>query len=636
MPKTKISEFSATPANNTDIDSINLAEGCAPSGINDAIRELMSQLKDFQTGAVGDSFNGPVGSSTAAAGAFTTLSASSTVSGTGFSTYLASPPAIGGTAAAAGAFTTLAASGAVTLSGGTANGVTYLNGSKVVTSGSALTFDGTSLGIAVASPAYKLDVFNSGGYIAHFSSNTTSVGIQGDTVLFGNANLSAYGTGNYDASAHVFKTSNTEQMRLTSTGLGIGTSTITGKLSVKSGNGATSPATLAGTAWDATYSLFGEAGGGSTANFGIGFNGASISAGNGTHIVSLKPNSDWYPINYWANLHAWYGGGTQRMLLDTSGNLGLGVTPSAWSGITALQVKNASMYGSGNEGGIYANAYYNAGWKYIATATATGYDSNALAGGHRWYTAASGTAGTAISFTQAMTLTAGGNFVVGATSAIGVYDKNITVVGSGSAGLTMGNGTLQYAFGVNGSALQFYDNTASAERMRITSAGYLLVKTTNTTTVQGDSRFKVQGDAGTSEFFAVDTFGSAICTKSSTATQNQIIFTNPNGTVGTITTNGSATLYNVTSDQRLKENIVNAPDFGSVIDSLQVRSFDWKSDSTHQRAGFIAQELVTVAPEAVHQPTDTEQMMAVDYSKLVPMLVKEIQSLRQRLSAANL
>jgi hypothetical protein len=106
--------------------------------------------------------------------------------------------------------------------------------------------------------------------------------------------------------------------------------------------------------------------------------------------------------------------------------------------------------------------------------------------------------------------------------------------------------------------------------------------------------------------------------------------------VGSITTSGSATLYNVTSDQRLKENIVNAPEFGSVIDSLQVRSFDWKTDQTHQRAGFIAQELVTVAPEAVYQPTDTEQMMAVDYSKLVPMLVKEIQSLRKRLADAGI
>jgi hypothetical protein len=54
MPKTKISEFSATPANNTDIDSINIAEGCAPSGINDAIRELMSQVKDLYSGTTGD------------------------------------------------------------------------------------------------------------------------------------------------------------------------------------------------------------------------------------------------------------------------------------------------------------------------------------------------------------------------------------------------------------------------------------------------------------------------------------------------------------------------------------------------------------------------------------------------------
>jgi hypothetical protein len=56
MAKTKISEFDSTPANNTDIDSINIAEGCAPSGINNAIRELMSQLKDQQTGASSDNF----------------------------------------------------------------------------------------------------------------------------------------------------------------------------------------------------------------------------------------------------------------------------------------------------------------------------------------------------------------------------------------------------------------------------------------------------------------------------------------------------------------------------------------------------------------------------------------------------
>jgi hypothetical protein len=56
MAKNKISEFSSTAANNTDIANINIAEGCAPSGINNAIRELMAQLKDQQTGTDGDNF----------------------------------------------------------------------------------------------------------------------------------------------------------------------------------------------------------------------------------------------------------------------------------------------------------------------------------------------------------------------------------------------------------------------------------------------------------------------------------------------------------------------------------------------------------------------------------------------------
>jgi hypothetical protein len=56
MAKNKISEYSATAANNTDIGGINIAEGCAPSGINNAIRELMAQLKDQQVGTDGDNF----------------------------------------------------------------------------------------------------------------------------------------------------------------------------------------------------------------------------------------------------------------------------------------------------------------------------------------------------------------------------------------------------------------------------------------------------------------------------------------------------------------------------------------------------------------------------------------------------
>lgn len=83
MPKTKISEYSATANSNTDVASINIDEGCAPSGINNAIRAVMGHLKDFQQGTNGDPFNGPVngtvGATTPSTGAFTSLTTTGTI-----------------------------------------------------------------------------------------------------------------------------------------------------------------------------------------------------------------------------------------------------------------------------------------------------------------------------------------------------------------------------------------------------------------------------------------------------------------------------------------------------------------------------------------------------------------------------
>ena len=168
-----------------------------------------------------------------------------------------------------------------------------------------------------------------------------------------------------------------------------------------------------------------------------------------------------------------------------------------------------------------------------------------------------------------------------------------------------------------------------AEAMRIDSSGNLLVGTTAAT-----------GNPTQGAQILINSGESVVVIGHVTGTASGILyagFSYAGSRIGSITQSGTtAVLYNVTSDQRLKENIVNAPEFGSVIDSIKVRSFDWKTDHTHQRAGFIAQELVTVAPEAVHQPEDAEDMMAVDYSKLVPMLVKEVQSLRKRLADAGI
>jgi hypothetical protein len=102
--------------------------------------------------------------------------------------------------------------------------------------------------------------------------------------------------------------------------------------------------------------------------------------------------------------------------------------------------------------------------------------------------------------------------------------------------------------------------------------------------------------------------------------------------VGYIQVNASSTSYVTSSDSRLKENIADADDAGSKIDAIQVRQFDWIADGSHQDYGMIAQELQTVAPEAVSGNPDGDEMMGVDYSKLVPMLIKEVQSLRARVA----
>ena len=170
------------------------------------------------------------------------------------------------------------------------------------------------------------------------------------------------------------------------------------------------------------------------------------------------------------------------MALDSSGNLGLGVAPSAWnSAWKALQFGPVGAAFSNSGNAIWSgNEYLNTGGTptYITTQYALRYRQDVGSGYHAWFTAPSGTAGATISFTQAMTLDASGNLLVGAT-AVGNGGK-LYVNGSISIGTTTGGtqssmakDTTQLTTSVSTSATTIFTDISSG--MSSASAGYFII-----------------------------------------------------------------------------------------------------------------------------------------------------------------
>jgi len=171
------------------------------------------------------------------------------------------------------------------------------------------------------------------------------------------------------------------------------------------------------------------------------------------------------------------------------------------------------------------------------------------------------------------------------------------------------------------------NSTTWSEKLRIDASGNLMV---GQSSVGVGTAGGTMYSTGQAKFTADGTTTMYVSRLTSDGTI--IDFRKGSTSVGSISVTASATSYNESSDVRLKENIVDAPSASDEIDAIQVRSFDWKVDGSHRKYGMIAQELQSVAPEAVTEGDTETDMMGVDYSKLVPMLVKEIQSLRARVA----
>ena len=325
------------------------------------------------------------------------------------------------------------------------------------------------------------------------------------------------------------------------------------------------------------------------------------------------------------------GTGTTAVTINASQNVGVGVTPSAWATVTGLQVKNASVYGYGNEGGMYANAYYNGGWKYIASAAATGYDSNASSGQHRWFTASSGTAGNAISFTQAMTLDASGNLGVGVTNPshkIHAYGsgtvfsavQSTTAAAAFTASSASGNDaavlfnsggaeTARMISPAGASVLAFGTGASGTERARIDSSGYFLAGVASTP----NAHFFASG--GSVRTFTVSNTGATpyghyviytAASPNNTASEF-LVCTDSTATRAVIRSNGGIANYSANnvnlSDRREKTNFAPAKSYLDVICAIPVQTYNYIDQNMEEDGGLtlgvVAQDVQAVAPELV-------------------------------------
>jgi hypothetical protein len=526
--------------------------------------------------------------------------------------------------------------------------------------------NGGNVGIGNTGPTYRLDVSAADttaglGYAMRIRANATAAGgafqftDSGATTQWGflaatatSVTLDASG-----ASVLAFRTNSAERMRITSGGdVGIGTTPV-------QQNGRTLQ--VDGGAGPADFRLTNNA------------TGAAINNGGLYSLIGV----DNYLWNLEAGFLSFGTSNAERMRIDSSGNVGVG-TSTVVGGRMQVSGQTSDTDGAGLDqgqllitdsdnnttSGLMVGYRWNAGvaeYGRIQCRNAVGATNLIVqaAGGNvgigtndpayklevkgspAWIRNFSGAASSpgetqdwpvaafnvasfgdfSLQTMMAFTLPNDGNYFLG-------YDVwNFKLDQTGSSTTSAGVNGMQ--FGGPG-YLSFMPGTN--EKARITSGGALLVGTTSPLAGNTSSEYKTTVDGLWP--LTLNANNRGLLVRHSAASSGIYAYFEYNGGTnnGQISWSGGTTSYVTTSDARVKKNIVDAPDAGALIDAIKVRSWDFKVDDMHWRYGMVAQELLPIAPEAVTVPEDEEKMMGIDYSKLVPMLIKEVQSLRTRLA----
>ena len=316
------------------------------------------------------------------------------------------------------------------------------------------------------------------------------------------------------------------------------------------------------------------------------------------------------------------------ILQPSSGNVGIGTSSPTGAKLQVVAESGSNVLGVGTT---------TQGLFIKTTGTTVDYNSSGNSAGEHTFSTGN---------TERMRIDVSGNLLLGTTSTsagrhftIGNAtapaqsfqqngtEKFLCGISGGINGGVTGSASGDYFARTAGGKMLFSTDDGVTAHAVIDSSGNLLVGTTSATgsgASSGKQVIQFNGAAENGIYFDD--------TRTAAGTSVAAIFGRGSTAVGRLDTTLTSVALTSLSDERVKNNIVDAPSASDDIDAIQVRSFDWKSDGSHQKYGMVAQELIEVAPEAVSAPEDPEQMMGVDYSKLVPMLIKEVQSLRARVA----
>jgi hypothetical protein len=386
-----------------------------------------------------------------------------------------------------------------------------------------------------------------------------------------------------------FGVSRAERMRIDPTGnVGIGTTAPNDRLNVVGGG-----ATIAGSA--------------------SGFTGGEVRLGTTAASTqnAISTISTGTPEMYFdhrgsdTGVWVWRSNLTERMRIDSAGNVGIGTSsPSERLTVATGTSEFAIQFGGPGKDWVFGSASNR---MYLRNKT------DAF---------------------EALTVLNGGNVGIGTSSPAGA----LTVASSGGAGVSIAQSNENF---YAGSLHRFFDLSYANERARIDASGNLLVGTTSTSTAGfGNPVATFDSSGKNGAMFQTPGSVDSGTTIMSSRVSNGIhaAFFQSGSNIGSITTNGTATAYNTSSDYRLKEDVQPMVGASDRLMALKPVNFAWKVDGSRVD-GFLAHEAQEVVPEAVTGSKDAvdkdgkPQYQGIDQSKLVPLLTAALQEALQKIEA---